>query len=101
MAGVIVPRRPKLDELRSIVIGEYPFQAFVELLGKSGDIFRGIELGPLQLFWLCFNKRCNERAMCEPTRDHLPCPGGNEFSSLQQAWQERVSNRTDDRGQFN
>ena len=44
MLGVVVPRRAKFDVLYSFVIREYSLRPFIELLGKSSNIFGGIEL---------------------------------------------------------
>ena len=68
MFGVVIPWRSKLDELRSVVVREHSFQTFVELLGKSGKILRGIELGLFQFFWFWLSGKYNGRLVIyEPT----------------------------------
>ena len=44
MFVVIVPRGTKLDILCSFIVRKYSFHAFVELQGKSCNVFRSIEL---------------------------------------------------------
>ena len=52
MPRVIIPGGTKFDVLCSTVVREYSLQAFVELLGKSCNVFRGIEVRFPQPFWL-------------------------------------------------